>query len=708
MISLKQILLIVLFCISSYSGFSQVTSKADGDESNDSLNISEVEVVAFHTPNVLRAVAGAVSVVSIGSAQSGDVNIVSALSASPGVFVQEGSAGTVKLTLRGIGSRYAYGTKKIKMFFDDIPLYSAEGETTFDDINPENLSKMEILRGPASSIYGASLGGTVILYPRRSGINQSEIKLRTTIGSFGYSNHSLIYSNGKGQNDLFISYSMIQSDGYRQNNEYNRNSFFIHYKQTFNKKLTGSLLLTGSIIKSQISSSVDSVTYFTSPASGAPTWIKSRGYEQPNRILGGYKMAYSASLNWNLSASIFGTYRKTEENRPFNFLRESVLSYGTRIMAIYSKNISGIRFQWISGTNLFFERYQGSILENMGGNGVIGSLQQKGKENIYQTDIFTQGEIKIKGITLTAGLNFNISGFTFEDLFSVDTINQTGFYHFQPILSPRVSLAWNPIAGINLYSAVNHGFSVPSLSETLSPLGLINREIKPERALSFEGGLRLTLFRNVTFVDIASYYMIVTDLIVPKRTGEDIYIGMNAGSSLHRGIEISWQQKLFGHKSAIVEKSFSATANLAYSTSKYTFSKFIEDETDYSGRKIPGMPDHNLSARLEAKIKGFYSSFSVISVGKIPLTDGNDRYTNPYVVMNAKAGFEHKFGRNWEINTLVSINNIGNQHYASMVVVNAPGTASRPPRFYYPAMPRWISFSLNIAYTKPKFLIIRN
>ncbi len=700
MISLKQILLSVLFCFSSYFVFSQLTSKVDDAESNDSLNISEVEVVAFHTPSILMAVAGAVSVISVGAAQSGEVNIVSALSASPGVFVQEGTSGTVKLTLRGIGSRYAYGTKKIKMFFDDIPLYSAEGETTFDDINPEYLNKMEILRGPASSIYGASLGGTVILIPQRSVYNQSEIKLRTTVGSYGYENHSLTYANGKSQNDFFISYSDIQSDGYRQNNEYSRKSFFIHFKQPFNKRLSGSLLLTGSIIKSQIPSSVDSVTYFTSPASGAPTWINTRGYEHPNRILGGYKMTYSASLNWNLSVSIFGTYRKTEENRPFNFLRESELSYGSRIMAVYSKNTSGIRFQWVSGTNLFFERYQSSILENIGGNGIIGSLQQKGRENIYQTDIFTQGEIKIKGITLTAGLNFNISGFTFVDLFSVDTINQTGFYHFQPILSPRVSLAWNPTAGLNLYSAVNHGFSIPSLSETLSPLGLINREIKPERALSFEGGLRLTLFRNVTFVDIASYYMIVTDLIVPKRTGEDIYVGMNAGSSLHRGIEISWQQKLFGNNSAIVNKSFSATAYLAYSANRYNFRNFIEDESDYSGRKIPGMPNHNLSARLEAKIKGFYSSFSVISAGKIPLTDGNDRYTNPYVVMNAKVGCEHKFGRNWEINTLVSINNIGNQHYASMVVVNALGTASRPPRFYYPAMPRWITFSLHIAYTK--------
>jgi hypothetical protein len=33
-----------------------------------------------------------------------------------------------------------------------------------------------------------------------------------------------------------------------------------------------------------------------------------------------------------------------------------------------------------------------------------------------------------------------------------------------------------------------------------------------------------------------------------------------------------------------------------------------------------------------------------------------------------------------------------------MVVVNAPGTATRPPRYYYPAMPRWVTFSIGLKY----------
>ena len=83
---------------------------------------------------------GQFQLVPVDSLQYAGYNIVSSLSESPGLIIQEATPGTMKLTLRGIGSRYPYGTKKIKMFFDGIPLYSAEGETYFDDINPEYLA----------------------------------------------------------------------------------------------------------------------------------------------------------------------------------------------------------------------------------------------------------------------------------------------------------------------------------------------------------------------------------------------------------------------------------------------------------------------------------------------------------------------------------------------------------------------------------------
>ncbi len=706
-----KLLLIILLIHESFSLFGQPNNKetkaavsdtsstANERLSQQNYDLSEIQITAYRTPDQLKSTAGSISVIPAGTIENSAVNITSTLVTVPGIVIQEGTLGTVKLTLRGIGSRYPYGTKKIKLFFGDIPLYSAEGETTFDDINPEFLRQIEVLRGPASSIHGASLGGTIILYPRRAEINLEDIKMISSTGSFGYFKNGVTYSIGTKKSDMLISLSGIQSEGYRENSNYSRYSFFVNQNQNFSKRLSGNLILSGSKIRAQIPSSVDSVTFVTQPDKAAANWLKSKGYEHPDRVFAGYSLRYETPENWVHSAALFINSRKTEENRPFNYLDESGFAYGGRILSQFTKKQGNTTFHFLAGTNLYFENIRSSLSENINGAGIKGILQQNGRESIYQADLFTQLEAKIKQITITGGININRSGFHFTDLFSTDTLNQSGDYDFAPILAPRLSVSWNIINDWYLYSSVNKGFSIPSLSETLSPLGLINRDIKPEKAWSFEGGFRANLLNHVTFIDLAFYYMRVNDLIVPKRVAEDIYVGMNAGSSLHRGVEITVQQWIIGHKNSDSDRHFALIANLSYSNNRYNFQDFKENNIDYSGNKLPGMPDQIFSGTLNLKTPiGFYTQFELNSSGKIPLNDLNSQFSNAWLVMNLKAGYLFDVSKKLKVDVTLKINNLFNEKYASMVVVNAPGTASGPPRYFYPGLPRWFTFTANLSY----------
>ena len=87
-----------------------------------------------------------------------------------------------------------------------------------------------------------------------------------------------------------------------------------------------------------------------------------------------------------------------------------------------------------------------------------------------------------------------------------------------------------------------------------------------------------------------------------------------------------------------------------------------------------------------------------MSSGKIPLDDFNRKFTNSYTVLNAKAGYVFNLKSKLRIDALIKVYNITDTHYASMVVVNAPGSDVRPPRYYYPGMPRWVSFTAGIKY----------
>jgi len=662
-------------------------------------NLSEVRVNAYYNPEKLGSVAGAVSVIPVDSLNDGGYNIVSSLSESPGLIIQEATPGTMKLTLRGIGTRYPYGTKKIKMFFDGIPLYSAEGETYFDDINPEYLSRIEVLRGPASSIYGASLGGTVVLYPRRPDYGHSELSLASAAGSYGYMKNTLTYAGSGGKGDILASASEIRSDGYRQNSEYRRSSVIISYNHQIGAKLKGTLLVSGSVIRAQIPSSIDSATFFSNPQAAAPLWLKSGGNKSPDRILLGYKMKYLYSDNLELSSSLFSTFRRNEENRPFNFLDESGTSFGGRFLARYSKKSGRVNYKITSGSNLFFEHYNNSIYENIGGSGEKGDLRQKGKEPLYQVDLFSQLDVYVSDFTFTGGLNINKSGFRFTDQYSSDTVDQSGSQSFEPVFSPRISLSWNPIKGINSYIAVNHGFTIPSLSETMTPAGLINTDIKPERAWSYEAGARFDLFGSWSHIDLAFYYMKVSDLIVPKRVAEDFYVGMNAGSSLHKGIEVSFQQWLWGRKENEEQVASSAVLNISYSMNSFRFLKFIEGENNFAGNQLPGIPAGFLSGSLVVRTAlGIYSQVEVLSSGRIPLDDFNSGYADPWTVINFKLGCTIALGKSWGIDVTGNVYNVTDTGYASMVVVNAPGTEANPPRYYYPGMPLWFTLNAGLKY----------
>jgi iron complex outermembrane receptor protein len=695
--------LISLLLVIFYPVTAQVTGKLADTTTNAPVrniyNLSEVSVTAFHNPEKLMSVAGAVSTLPVDSLQYAAYNLVSSLSVSPGLIIQEATPGTMKLTLRGIGSRYPYGTKKIKMFFEGIPLYSAEGETYFDDINPEYIGRMEILRGPASSIYGASLGGAVVLYPLRPAYGHSELSLMSTFGSYGYLKNTVTYSNSNGKGDLLASYSGIRSDGYRENSSYRRNSILLNYNHTFGPELTGALLISASLIKAQIPSSIDSATFVSNPQAAAPSWLKSGGNKSPERILAGYKLKYKPSDNWEIIGSLFGTFRVNEENRPFNFLDESGISYGGRFITRYARNTGKVNYKITSGTNLFFELYDNSIFENQGGMGIKGDLQQKGRESLYQTDLFSQFDIYISHFTFTGGFNLNKSGFRFTDQFSSDSIDQSGSGNFEAVLSPRISVSWNTAKGINTYIAVNHGFTIPSLSETMTPLGLINTGIKPEKAWSYEAGARFDLFHKWSFLDLALYYMRVSDLIVPKRVEEDFYVGMNAGASLHKGIEVSVQQWLWGKRDNYERAPTSAVMNLSYSLNRFRFLEFIEDENNFSGNQLPGIPENYFNGSIDLKTaSGLHSEIEVLSSGKIPLDDFNSRYADPWVVFNARAGYSFLLKKRWGFDAIFALNNISDTRYASMVVVNAPGTETTPPRYYYPGMPRWFTFTIGLKY----------
>ena len=126
------------------------------------------------------------------------------------MYVNQGALNTTKLNIRGIGARSQFSTNRIQAYFNGIPLTTGEGELTIDDFDAEAISKIEIIKGPTSSMYGAGLGGVINMFAANAEIDKTQLGISTQIGSFNTNKKTISGSHGTENTSLFATFSDLR------------------------------------------------------------------------------------------------------------------------------------------------------------------------------------------------------------------------------------------------------------------------------------------------------------------------------------------------------------------------------------------------------------------------------------------------------------------------------------------------------------------
>ena len=232
---LSRLLIILLFPGSLLNIHAQsVDTKTNGNQLPDSAILLDVVTVeGYQLSNKLRTFPGSLSVlVGKGLNLSDGTNMATTLNTIPGVSMQSGTYATNRIVIRGMGSRTPYNTNRIRSYLNDIPLTSSDGVSTPEEIDMQSLGRIEVIKGPASALYGSGLGGSINLFtPVRL---HNEGNLSVNYGSFNTLKTNFSGTVNTKNANLWGSLSHLQSDGYRENNEYKRTSFLstAQWKQT--------------------------------------------------------------------------------------------------------------------------------------------------------------------------------------------------------------------------------------------------------------------------------------------------------------------------------------------------------------------------------------------------------------------------------------------------------------------------------------------
>jgi len=658
------------------------------EQPDTTINIQEVVVKAFQSDKRLIDTPGSIGIITNRQLlREPSFTLAPSINKVAGVWMQNGSINTNRLSIRGIGTRSPYGTNKIRAYYGDIPLTNGVGETTLEDLDLDQVADVEIIKGPSSGFYGSGLGGVLLFNPTQPA--KDLFATQVSVGSYQtikYIGKLVVAGKNAGHS---LVYNRIHSDGYRENNETNRHN--LTWTSTFTRNRTAIDLLAAFIkMDAYIPSSVDLKTYQETPEKAATNWANAKGYEDYRKLFGGISIRQTFDKNWQAKLSTFGQTNQNNELRPFNILQEENRYLGFRSV-LEKKYVSGkTTSRFIAGNEFFSENYQWQTLQNK--NRVAGDLLTDNEEFRWYNNVFLLADLNFKErLQISASLNLNQTSYRYSDHFLTDG-DQGGNHKFSPVVSPRLAVNWKSTDKLSLFALASHGFSPPTLEETLMPGGLRNTTIKPETGWNLEMGAKGSVGKSV-FFEVSAYYMKVKNLLVARRTGEDEYMGINAGGTNHPGLEIKLDYRL------IDQPKWSSYFRMNANLTNYRFADFVDNGNDYTGNKLTGTPASTTNWMLEmAYNKGFFLNLHYQTIGRMPMRDDNTLFTDAYQLANLMAGYEKSFNK-ISVSLSSGIQNLFDTHYASMILINATGVGSQSPRYYYPGLPRNYKTMVSLRYS---------
>jgi iron complex outermembrane receptor protein len=641
-------------------------------QADSTILLNAVTVEAYQVSGGLRTIPGSLSVLAgDGLNLSDGTNLATTLNTIPGVNMQSGTYSTNRIVIRGMGSRTPYNTNRIRTYLNDIPLTTFDGVSTPEEIDLQSLGRMEVIKGPASALCGSGLGGSINLFTPLHNVTSGN--LGAQVGSFNTIKTNLSGNINKGNANLWGSFSHLQSDGYRENNQFKRTSF-LSTAQLKQSRWSVNFLLLLIGVTGGIPSSLGKTLFESNPQAAAPRWKAIGGYEKYHKGVAGVTLVDNLSDKLDNRLTVFGRWNDNYEKRPFNNLSDQSLSAGFRNKLSHHTP----KTDWVLGTEWITEKYEWKL-------DLDDSIVNQNRENLYQFSFFA-----LLNYRLTPKLNLSVAGamnrirYQLTDLYRADG-DQAGSRKFPVIFSPRIGINYSPSDSWAVYASAGHGYSLPSPEETLLPAGEVNPGIKPEQGIQYELGTRLSLFDKSVELEGTLYWIELNNLLVTKRVSEDIFTGMNAGKSRHQGFELLMRNRLF----ALSSFPGKLSSETGYTATLNRFIQFTDDTNTYDGNRLPGIPNQSLQWQLTWDPIKFLEMVTHLQyIGDQYLNDLNTLNYSGYFLCNLRVSAHFRIWKRKTLSISAGINNLTGNRYASMLVVNALATGSGEPRYYYPGLPR--------------------
>lgn len=116
------------------------------------------------------------------------IHLHQALNIIPGVKMEiRTTTSGARIVLRGYGNETNFNGAGYKAYLNGIPITDADGTTFLDDIDFFDLGRVEVIKGPASSLYGNTIGGVVLMQMQKPNRARRPLVSRLPVAHMVYS-----------------------------------------------------------------------------------------------------------------------------------------------------------------------------------------------------------------------------------------------------------------------------------------------------------------------------------------------------------------------------------------------------------------------------------------------------------------------------------------------------------------------------------------
>lgn len=659
----------------------------------DTLMITQpVTIHGYLSPIFLPNVPASVNY--IGKAQlvlQPDNSFVSVLNTVPGVRAEERSPGSYRLSIRGSLLRSPFGIRNVKIYYDEIPLTDAGGNTYLNTLDFNSISQMEILKGPDGSLFGANSGGVVLLNPINLYDHDDHVSVGLNGGSYGLVHENAAIQNTRGNYQLNLNQGYETYHGYRQHSDMQRHFIQVRNRWKYNFNDEVRVLGFYSDLNYQTPGGLTLAQYQANPQSArVPTKFTPGAIDQhigitTKILLGGIVNELHINNRLRNVISLFGTY--VDFSNPFitNYEQRYEGTYGLRTYFELSGKPAP-NYLW--NLDLGLEWQQTNSDDNNYGNrkGVRDTAQTLDKINTNQHFFFTRYSLDLYNrLHVEAALSLNFYGYKFRNVYPNAETEFTN-RHFSPQLMPRVAMSYDISNSFIWRASVSRGYSTPTTAEIRPTDNIINTNLQAENGWNYETGFRIkNTDENVT-MDISAFYYVLKNAIVVRNNANETTYYINAGGTHQPGIELYFSDWLVKRNAAHFLRGLQF--NESVTLDKFTFTG------NNDGNKLTGVPPQVIISSLQFRFPAnTYLFVEHNFTGRIPLKDDNTIFASQYNLLEAKAGWTIKPNRKTRLDLYAGAGNLLNQKYSLGNDLNAVGN-----RFYNPAPPRNYYIGFNAGF----------